>query len=218
MSRPLAQCRRALEWLSDCSEHGSGAWGWLGSPFLPLLLSGSQPCWSRRAVLRVAHVPGWMCLLLQGHLCWLSDLRAASCPCRHAHHKGICLGTCTASSSQGSHRLSAAEETEAWRGDAASSGPGCWRGPCPAFLPCCPGCLLNVFPGASSQKPLGGALPALWTPGKVGARGSGWALWALWALWAGSFKPSPPHRMLQNNRLGGIPAEALWELPGLQSL
>lgn len=143
----------------------------MGSPFLPLLLSGSQPCWPRRAVLRVAHVPGWMCLLLQGHLCWLSDLRAASCPCRHAHHKGICLGTCTASSSQGSRRLSAAEETEAWRGDAASSGPGCWRGPCPAFLPCCPGCLLNVFPGASSQKPLGGALPALWTPGD--SRGSG---------------------------------------------
>ncbi|XP_017916347.1 PREDICTED: leucine-rich repeat-containing G-protein coupled receptor 6 isoform X1 [Capra hircus] len=27
-----------------------------------------------------------------------------------------------------------------------------------------------------------------------------------------------PCRMLQNNRLGGIPAEALWELPGLQSL
>lgn len=51
--------------------------------------------------------------------------------------------------------------------------------------------------------------------GTVGARGSGWALWA---LWVGSFKPSPPHRMLQNNRLGGIPAEALWELPGLQSL
>lgn len=27
-----------------------------------------------------------------------------------------------------------------------------------------------------------------------------------------------PSRMLQNNQLGGIPAEALWELPSLQSL
>lgn len=34
----------------------------------------------------------------------------------------------------------------------------------------------------------------------------------------GSFKPSFPYRMLQNNELAGVPAEALGELRSLQSL
>lgn len=163
----------------------------------------------------MAHVPGWMCLLLRGRLCWLSDLRAASCPCRHAHHKGICLGTCTASSSQGSCRLSAAEETEAWEEMRHLLGRN--AGGAPALLSCLAALGVSSMssraprprsPWEAPSRPCGPL-------GTVGARGSGWALWA---LWAGSFKPSPPHRMLQNNRLGGIPAEALWELPGLQSL
>lgn len=44
-----------------------------------------------------------------------------------------------------------------------------------------------------------------------GSPSSAHAVWVLQAL-------SSPYRMLQNNQLGGIPAEALWELRSLQSL
>lgn len=91
-----------------------------------------------------------------------------------------------------------------------------WAGMLEGALPCFPALLLWVstlclprclVPEAPWRRPPGPVDP--W--GQM-AWGSGWV------LWAGSFMPSLPHRMLQNNRLGGIPAEALWELPGLQSL
>lgn len=144
--------------------------GW-GSAFLPLSLSDSQPRRPRgQPSEQLMCLAG--CAAFAGSSVLACRRGAASCPCRHAHYKGVCLAACTASPSQGSRRLSASEEAEAWGGGAASSGPECrwgggrWRVTLPCFSallprvlpPCLPGCLV---PGA----------PGRWPPGPVDSWG-----------------------------------------------
>lgn len=151
------------------------AWGQLGSPFTLSSLLDSWPCWSRRAVLRAAcarlDVPAFAGSCVMGSpagaglLTWVSQIAPAD---MHSTQRRS-PGAGTASPSQGSCGLSAAEETEARGGDAASPHVllGWDAGGGSALLSRI--AALGVYSvsswGALSLKLLGGALQALWTPG-----------------------------------------------------